>query len=130
MNIESILNELKFADKNAQMICTVPSAGLKSRIYVVGQVQENVPGVVLGNRDPYLREKTLGTFIDELKTFGPEFLENDFLMESTHKLSEEEYDVCYYKLTHIKVVTGEIVLHSEEGELCELREIHQEPECK
>ena len=89
MNIENILNELKFADEDAQMICTVPSAGIKSRIYVVGQVKENVPGVILGDREPYLREKTLGTFIEELKTFGTDFLHNDFLIESTHELCEQ-----------------------------------------
>jgi len=130
MNVESIFNELKFADKNAQMICSVSNVALKSRIYVVGQVQENIPGVVLGDREPYLREQTLGTFIDELRTFGPEFLENDFLIESTHELSEEAYEVRYYKLTHIKIEAREIVLHSEDGELHELREIHQEPECE
>jgi hypothetical protein len=128
MNIENILNELKFADEDAQMICMIPSAGIKSRIYIVGQVQENIPGVVLGDREPYLREKTLGTFIEELKTFCTDFLHNDFLIESTHELCEKEYEIRYYKLTHIKVDSGEIVLHSKDGELRELREIHQEPE--
>ena len=130
MNIKNILDELKFADENAQMICVAPSAELRSRIYVVGQVLENIPGVVLGEREPHLREKTVGTFREELKTFGAQFEENDFLMESTHEINEEIYEVRYYKLTHIRHEGGEVVLHSEVGELQELREIHQEPECE
>jgi hypothetical protein len=130
MKIESILNELKSADETAPMICLVPSAGLKSRIYVVGQVQENVPGVVLGDREPYLREKTVGTFINELKTFGSKFVSNDFLMESTHEVNAENYELRYYKLTHIEFEAGEVVLKSNEGELQELREVHQEPDCE
>ena len=130
MKIKNILDELRFADENAQMICVAPSAELKSRIYVVGQVLENIPGVVLGDREPHLREKTVGTFREELKTFGPQFEENDFLMESTHEINEETYEVRYYKLTHIKHEGGEVVLRSEVGELQKLREIHQEPECE
>ncbi|MDW6004427.1 hypothetical protein [Vibrio mangrovi] len=128
MNIENILNELNFADESLPMICSVPSVGLKSRIYIVGQVQENIPGVIIGDREPYLREKTLGVFKDELKTFGPRFLKSDFLMESTHEFNEEEYEVRYYELTHIKIEAGEVVLLSEKDELFELREIHRKPE--
>ena len=130
MNIKNILDKLKFSDDNAQMICVVPNAGLTSRIYVVGQVLENIPGVVLGDREPYLREKTVGTFKEELQTFGAQFDENDFLMEFTHEINVEMYELRYYKLTHIKIEDGEVVLHSEEGELQNLRELHQEPECE
>lgn len=130
MKIKNILDELKFVDENAQMICVAPSAELRSRIYVVGQVLEHIPGVVLGEREPHLREKTVGTFREELKTFGAQFYENDFLMESTHELNEEIYEIRYYKLTHIRHEGGEVVLHSEVGELKKLREIHQEPECE
>ena len=130
MNIESILNELKFADENAQMICVVPSAGISSRIYVVGQVIENMPGVVLGDREPHLREKTVGIFKEELNTFDAQIAENEFLIEYTHEVNKEIYDLRYYKLTHIRVEAGEVVLHSEEDELHELRETHQNPECE
>lgn len=115
MKIEGMLKKLKFADENTQMICSVPSEGLKSRIYVVGQVLENTPGVVLGEREPILREKSVGTFVKELKTFGPRFKENDFLMASTHELSDHEYEVRYYKLSHITVEAGVVVLLSKEG---------------
>ena len=128
MNIEKILNELKFSDRNTQIICSVPHAGLKSRIHTVGQVKENTPGIVLGDREPYLREQTIGTFISELNTFGQRFQENDFLIQSAFELSDEEYELRYYKLTSIKAKAGEIVLLSKESELSELREIHQEPE--
>jgi hypothetical protein len=57
MKIKNILDELKFVDENAQMLCVAPSAELRSRIYLVGQVLENIPGVVLGEREPHLREK-------------------------------------------------------------------------
>ncbi len=130
MKIENILDELKFADEAAQMICVAPRAGLRSRIYVVGQVLENIPGVVLGDREPHLREKTVGSFLRELKTFGPQFSGSDFLMESTNELNKDTYEVRYYKLTHIKQQDGEVVLHSEGGDLQELRETHQESECE
>ena len=130
MKIKNILDELRFADESAQMICVAPSADLRSRIYVVGQILENIPGVVLGEREPHLREKTVGTFREELKTFGEQFEESDFLMESTHEINEETYEIRYYKLTHIRNDGGEVVLHSEAGEIQELREIHQEPECE
>ncbi len=130
MKIKNILDELRFVDESSQMICVAPSAGLKSRIYVVGQVLENIPGVVLGEREPHLREKTVGTFKEELTTFGPQFEGSDFLMESTHEINEETYEVRYYKLTHIRSEGGDVVLHSEDGEIQELREIHTEPECE
>jgi hypothetical protein len=130
MNIESILDELKFAPEEDQMTCVVPSAGIKSRIGAVGQVKRNMPGVMLGNREPYLREKTVGIFREELATFGSNFDDNDFLMQSTYEINEEIYELRYYKLTHIKVEAKEVVLHSAEGELEELRETHQEPECE
>lgn len=128
MKIRNILNELKLADENAQILCSVPSVGLESRIYIVGQVHTNVPGVTLGDRELHLREKSVGAFISELKTFGSRFQESEFLMESTHDLNEEEYEVRYYKLTHIKISAREVVFHSEEGEVLELREVHREPE--
>jgi hypothetical protein len=130
MKIKNILDELKFVDENAQMLCVAPSAELRSRIYLVGQVLENIPGVVLGEREPHLREKTVGTFREELKNFGAQFDENDFLMESTYEINEEIYEIRYYKLTHIRYEGGEVVFHSEVGELQELRKIHQEPECE
>ncbi|KZN70393.1 hypothetical protein [Pseudoalteromonas luteoviolacea] len=130
MKIKNILDELRFADENSQIICVVPSAELRSRIYIVGQVLENTPGVVLGERGPHLREKTVGNVREELKTFGARFEESDFLIESTHEINEEKYEVRYYKLTHIRQESGEVVLHSEIGELQELREVHQEPECE
>lgn len=128
MNIENILHKLQLADENLQMICTIPSAGVKSRIGTVGQLQRNIPGVMLGDREPYLREKTVGTFRKELATFGSNFSESHFLMESTHEINEETYELRYYKLTHINVDEKEVILHSAEGELKELREVRQEPE--
>ena len=125
MKIKNILDELKFANDAAQMSCVVPSVGLRSRIYVVGQVLENIPGVVLGDREPHLREKTVGTFKKELRTFGARFEESDFHMESTHEINEDIYEIRYYKLTHIKIENNEIALYSETGELHEIRETHQ-----
>tara|TARA_R110001592_G_scaffold363371_2_gene685892 strand:- start:26345 stop:26737 length:393 start_codon:yes stop_codon:yes gene_type:complete len=130
MNIKTVLDELKFADETAQMVCLIPSAGIRSRIYVVGQVLENMPGVVLGDREPHLREKTVGIFREELTTFGAQFAENDFLMESTHEIDEKIYELRYYKLTHIEIEAGEVVLYSQKGELQELRETHHELECE
>jgi hypothetical protein len=128
MKIKHILEELELADDDAQMICVVPNVRLKSRIYVVGQVLENIPGVVLGNREPHLREKTVGTFKEELCMFSPRFEESDFLFESTHKINERTYEIRFYKLTYIKIENGEVVLYSQAGELEELRETHREAE--
>lgn len=130
MKIESILSELKFVEETAQMICSIPDAGIKSRIYAVGQVHENIPGVVLGDREPHLREKTVGTFIEELKTLGSNFASNNFLIESTYEINEASYELRYFKLTHIEFDAGEVVFNSNEGEIKELRESHQEPECE
>jgi hypothetical protein len=128
MKIKHILEKLELADDDAQMICVVPNVRLKSRIYVVGQVLKNIPGVILGNREPHLREKTVGTFKKELCNFGLRFEESDFLFESTHKINERTCEIRFYKLTHIKIENGEVVLYSQSGELEELRETHREPE--
>ncbi len=130
MKIKDILNELRFVDETAQMICVAPSVGLRSRIYAVGQVLENIPGVVLGEREPHLREKTVGSFKEELATFAALFWEHDFLIEASHEVNEATYEIRYYKLTHIKNDGNEVVLYSEDGELQQLRETHQEPECE
>jgi len=128
MNIEKILNEIRFINEDLQIICSIPSANIRSRIYLVGQVQEDIPGVVLGNREPELREKTIGEFKKELTTFGNEFSENHFLIESTLKINKINYELRYYKLTHIKVKSSEVILYSETGEVTELRELLQETE--
>jgi len=128
MKIGHILNKLKFTEESAKLICSIPEADINSRIYVVGQVKENTPGVTLGNREPHLREKNIGTFVEELKTFGNNFQNNEFLIETLHELNEESYEFRYHKLTHIEIEAGEVVLKSNSGELRELRESHQEPE--
>ncbi len=128
MNIEMIIDELKFIDESAQIRCSVQVAGIESRIYVVGQVQPDTPGVVLGEREPNLRDKNVGTFIKELKAFGDEFQGNDFLFESSYDLNDKSYELRYYKLTHVEVSAGGVVLASTLDELVELREYHQEPE--
>ncbi len=127
MKIERILNELKFAVESAQITCSIPAATINSRIYVVGQVRENTPGIVLGEREPYLREKNIGSFIKELKSFGEEFQSNEFLIESSREINEETYEVRYYQLTHIEVNAGEVILKSELGELHSFRKLQKVP---
>jgi len=127
MKIREILDALKPLDEQAQMVCVAPSAGLRSRISVVGQVLTNIPGAVLGDRKPYLPEKTLGAFKNKLAIFDTQFENNDFLMESSNEIGGDLYEVRYYKLTHIRMEDGLIVLHSEEDEIEELRAIHQGP---
>ncbi len=93
---------------------------------MVGQVLKNIPGVVLGERQPYLHEKTVDIFKQELTIFGPQFHEKDFLIESIQDITDESFESRYYKLTDIKSLRGEVVLHCAEGEILELRVIHQE----
>ncbi len=128
MKIDKMLEELRFVDESTQIKCCIPAANIQSRIYAVGRVQPESAGVVLGDREPELREKTAGTFIKELKSFGADYQCNDFLFEATHELNGESYELRYYQLTHIETVGGELVLNSVLEELIELREHHLEPE--
>ena len=128
MKITQVLDELKFVDESAQIKCSVPKANIESRVNIVGQVKHNTPGVILGEREPYLREKIIGTFIEELKTFGKKFQGNEFLIEVSHDLNAQSYELRYYKLTHVEVKNNEVVLISTSDELLELREFHQEEE--
>lgn len=125
LKIVNMLEELKLADKSAQMICLVPHADIKSRIYIVCQLQENIPGMNLGNREPYLREKILEDFIDELKTFGENFSDNNFLLQYQFFVNDKNYEFRYYELTTIEFEDGEVVLKSNSPELENLRTTHQ-----
>lgn len=128
MKINQILDELRFVDRSAQIKCCVPKDEIDSKIYVTGQVQPDIPGVVLGEREPYLREKTIGDFIDELTTFGEEFKNNDFLIEASRDIDDTKYELRYYKLTNIDIHFGEVVLNSELSELVKLRKVYESPE--
>ena len=66
MKIRELLDALSLADEHAHICCVVSVVDLRSRIYAVGQVAENIPGLVLGQREPFLREKTVGILRNEL----------------------------------------------------------------
>ncbi len=123
MKIFDIIEQLKDVDESYQLLCILPEIDLKSRIYVVGQLKENIPGIQLAEREPYLREKTLGTFIGELDTFEESFQNNDFLIGFDYQLNKDQYESRYYQLTDIEIIDEQVIFYSNTGELVELREI-------
>jgi hypothetical protein len=127
MYLNQILEKLNSADNDLPIRCYLAREKVYSNIYVVGQVKPEQPGVVLGDREPYLREKNVGGFIQELKTFGEEFKNNDFLFEFTQELDETHYEIRYFKLSNIVMESGSLVLQSN-LELIDYREVHEEPE--
>jgi hypothetical protein len=128
MKIKQILDEIKFVDRDLPISCSIVTDQVNSNIYVVGKVRLNTPGVVLGNREPYLREKTVGSFITELKTFGESCQHNDFLFQHSVDLSNRSYEFRFYKLTKIILDHKKVLFVSTLGELIELREQHEQPE--
>jgi hypothetical protein len=128
MKITEVLVELKVVDRTLPMKCLITTDDIDSNIYVVGQVRPSFPGVILGDREPHLREKIVGDFTDELKTFGDNFQDNDFLFKLTVDLDDKFYEVRYFKLSSVIVRESEVILESCSGEIIEFRERHEEPE--
>ena len=128
MNIAQIVNELKFVDSSSLIMCKIEKAGIDSRVDVIGQLKTNVPGAVLGEREPYLREKSVGELLEELATFGSNFQSNNFLLQHSYEVDENNYELRYFELSCIEVSEGQLVLVSTDGELQDLREHHEEPE--
>jgi len=128
MNIEQLIKELDIANSADHIMCSIPKEDIHSEIYLVGQVKEDVPGIILGEREPAQGKKDVGSFIKELNTFGSRFHSNDFLLELTHQINNEKYEFRYYKLTDIVVEDNKIIFISNMGELLELREQHEDPE--
>ncbi len=95
---------------------------------MVGQVQSDTPGATIGEREPYLREKTVAEFKQELQSFGAAYQGNNFLLVLTHELNQAEYELRYFALTQINIAADEVLLLAEKGELVALREHYQEPE--
>lgn len=128
MKITELLEKLSLVDRNLPVKCRITSDGVGSNICVVGQVRPSFPGVRLGDREPYLREKVAGGFIDELKTFGDEFQDKEFLLESTLESNKGYYEVRYFPLTLVEVAKSEVTLTSCVGELVGFREQHDDCE--
>ena len=128
MNLSEIVEKLEEVDQSLPVKCILASIGLISNVYVVGQVRPDFPGVILGDREPYLREKVSGDLIQELKTFGDRFQDNDFLLEQTIDIDEKHYEVRYFKLSGVKIDNGALILEATERELVEFREEHEQVE--
>jgi hypothetical protein len=128
MKVTEILVELKAVDRTLPLKCFITTDDIDSNIYVVGQVRPSFPGVILGDREPYFREKIVGDFTDELITFEDDFQDNDFLFELTVDLEDKFYEVRYFKLSSLLVSESEVILKSCSGEIIEFREKHEEPE--
>jgi len=117
MNLSEIVEKLEEVDQSLPVKCILASIDLTSNVYVVGQVRPDFPGVILGDREPYLREKVSGDFIKELKTFGESLQDNDFLLEQTIDIDEKHYEVRYFKLSGVKVDNGALILEATQREL-------------
>jgi len=128
MNLSEIVEKLEEVDQSLPVKCILASIDLTSNVYVVGQVRPDFPGVILGDREPYLREKVSGDFIKELKTFGESLQDNDFLLEQTIDIDEKHYEVRYFKLSGVKVDNGALILEATQRELVEFREEHDQVE--
>ena len=128
MKLAEIIEILSGVNKHLRVRCFLDSVGLASNVYVVGQVRPDFPGVVLGDREPHLREKVSGEFAKELKIFSERFQENDFLLEQTIDIDEQRYEVRYFKLTGVKVENEALLLESEQAELVGFREEHSQVE--
>ncbi len=128
MKLTEIIEKLSTVDENLRVKCFLRSIDLTSNVYVVGQVRPGFPGVILGDREPYLREKLSGEFAKELETFGDRHQENDFLLEQTIDIDAKRYEVRYFKLSGIKSDSKFLLLESSQGELVEFREEYEQVE--
>lgn len=124
MKITEIQNALKLLDDQASMFCTISEYKIKTRIYVVAQVKENIPGFCLGEREPYMRELTVSNVKESLLSFGDRFMAHDFLFQYQYDVDEKHYEMRYFQLTDIDVSNGEVIFNASLPELCALREKH------
>lgn len=123
-----MIEKLSGVDEELRVKCLIDSSNLKSNVYVVGQVRPCFPGVTLGDREPYLREKVSGDFVGELKTFGAKFQSNDFLFEQIIDVDDKFYEIRYFKLSSITWDNKYLFLESSSGEIVEFREQHEQLE--
>ncbi|NIY94621.1 hypothetical protein [Vibrio diazotrophicus] len=128
MKIANILENLEQLSGSELVYCSIPFMDVLTEVYVVGQVQTDVPGIVLGEREPYLSHKTVLEFITELRTFGARFQNSEFLIELTHILNDKEYELRYYRLNRIEIAESSVTLFTENSEVCDFRERYVEPE--
>ncbi|OBT31559.1 hypothetical protein [Vibrio splendidus] len=128
MEIANILESLEQISGSELVYCSIPFMDVMTEVYVVGQVQTDVPGIVLGEREPYLSHKTVSEFIAELRTFGARFQNSDFLIELTHILNDKEYELRYYRLNRIEIAESSVTLFTENSEVYDFRERYVEPE--
>ncbi|MFK3865230.1 hypothetical protein [Pseudoalteromonas rhizosphaerae] len=128
MILSEIIEKLVGVDETLRVNCSISSMGLISNVYVVGQVRPDYPGVVLGDREPHLREKIAGEFVKKLKTFGERFQENEFLLEQTIDIDKTKYEVRYFKLSDVKLESKALLLNASQGEVVEFREEHDQVE--
>ena len=130
MILSEIIEKLSGVNENLRVECSLSSIGLTSNVSIVGQVRPDFPGVIIGDREPHLREKVSGDFIKELKTFGDRFQENDFLLEQTIDIDETRYEVRYFKLSDIKLDYEVLLLSASQCEVVEFREEHEQVEAE
>ncbi|MFY0685435.1 MAG: hypothetical protein JXR20_12865 [Balneola sp.] len=128
MKIQEIIDFFSAADPSIPLKCFIKEKKVELSIELVGQIQPNHPGVVLGDTPLFNSEKTLGTFLEELKTFGERFYNNNFLFQFHSQINEKEYELHYFKLDRIEVLSSKVLLISETKEMIKLKERLEYPE--
>jgi len=128
MKIQEILGTFSKSISSFPVKCIVKDIEAELSIELVGQIQPNHPGVVLGDEPLFEFEKIVGTLVDELNTFGKRFDNNNFLMQLHSEINEKEYELHYFKLDRIELLSSKVLLISESDEMIELKERLEYPE--
>jgi hypothetical protein len=128
MKIHQIIETFSKSISSLPVKCFIKEKEAELSIELVGQIQPNHPGVILGDKPLFEFEKTVGTLLDELKTFGKRFKSNNFLIQLHSEINEKEYELHYFKLDRIEVLSSKILLISETKEMIKLKERLEYPE--
>ncbi|GAB5408604.1 MAG: hypothetical protein BalsKO_09690 [Balneolaceae bacterium] len=128
MKIQEIIGTFSKSISSLPVKCFVKEIEAELSIELVGQVQPNHPGVVLGDEPLFEFEKTVCMLVEELNTFGNRFDSNNFLMQFHSEINEKEYELHYFKLDRIELVSSKVLLISESEEMIELKERLEYPE--
>ncbi|WP_203142911.1 hypothetical protein [Marinobacter mangrovi] len=127
MKLSEVITALGSAPADSDVSCRITNLSRVSRIYVVGQVRPDIPGAILGDREPELREKRVGDLVDELGRFGDNFANADFLLKQAQEISDTAYELRYFAVTGVSVEPNCVFLVASGSELLDLREEHEEP---
>jgi hypothetical protein len=128
LKISALIESLGAFNENSPIICEVPEYGVRSPIYVVAQVRENIPGFDLDDREPELSNFCVKDVVQQLTTFSDRFQENDLLFQLETQIDKDYCEFRYFKLSNVILRGSEVVLNSLEKEIIEFKERHLNPQ--